>query len=104
MPAAPDDPDSIDPALAAQGLGFVPPGAPVPADVSEGVTLQSGETTTPAAPPAPPPAPAASAPHTEFTPPGIPPTPDAATASAAPDAGSFAPPPMPSEQAPETRP
>lgn len=98
----PEDPDAIDPALAAQGLGFVPPGAPVPDDVPEGVTLQSGETTTPAAPPAPPPA--APAPHTEFTPPGIPPTPAAAAAAAAsaPDAGSFAPPPMPSEQAPET--
>lgn len=101
MPA--DDPDPIDPALAAQGLGFVPPGAPVPDDVPTGVTLQSGETTTPAAPPPTPPAPAAPAPHTEFTPPGIPPTPDAAAAAAAaPDAGSFAPPPMPSEQAPET--
>lgn len=103
MPAAPDDPDSIDPALAAQGLGFVPPGAPATPDVPAGVILQSGETTTPAAPPPPPPMAAAA--HTEFTPPGIPPTPDAAaTAAAAPDAGSFAPPPMPSEQAPETRP
>ncbi len=85
MAATPDD---ADPKLAAEGLSFTPPGTPpMPApELPAGELLQSGDTATPQAPAA-----------ADVTPSG--PSHTAAPAAA----GSFAPPPMPSEQAPETQ-